>query len=164
MKKVFLYSGSFDPMTLGHLDVLRQSLDLADETIIAIGRQAQKRALFGFEERRQMIEEVVRVELTADQQRVRIIDFDGLVVDAARDHGAGVILRGLRNGGDLEYEMQMAGMNAAMAPEIRTVYVGAGPGVGHVTATLVRQIAAMGGDIRPFVPDVVARRLMAKFA
>jgi len=86
------------------------------------------------------------------------------VIDAARQAGASLLIRGLRDGTDLDYEMQMAGMNAAMAPEVQTVFLPASPAVRPITATLVRQIAAMGGDVRPFVPEPVAAALAAKFA
>ena len=89
--------------------------------------------------------------------------FDGLVVDAARKAGAAIIVRGLRDAADFDYEMQMAGMNGAMAPEIRTVFLPAAPASRHITATLVRQIAAMGGDVSPFVPAAVAGKLKRKF-
>ena len=89
--------------------------------------------------------------------------FDGLVIDAARDNGASILIRGLRDGTDLDYEMQMAGMNETMAPELQTVFLPASPSVRTITATLVRQIASMGGDIRPFVPAAVAAALKEKF-
>jgi pantetheine-phosphate adenylyltransferase len=91
------------------------------------------------------------------------VSFDGLVIDAARQQGAAIMIRGLRDGTDLDYEMQMAGMNETMAPDLQTVFLPASPSVRTITATLVRQIASMGGDIRPFVPAVVAEALTAKF-
>ena len=96
--------------------------------------------------------------------RVSTVAFTGLVVDAARAAGAGVIVRGLRDAADFDYEMQMAGMNGAMAPEVKTAFLPASPASRHITATLVRQIAGMGGDVSAFVPPSVARRLKAKFA
>ncbi len=89
--------------------------------------------------------------------------FDNLVIDAARDHGASIIIRGLRDGTDLDYEMQMAGMNETMAPDLQTVFLPASPSVRTITATLVRQIASMGGDISPFVPTVVRQALVGKY-
>jgi pantetheine-phosphate adenylyltransferase len=94
---------------------------------------------------------------------IAYITFDGLVVDAARTSGATFLIRGLRDGTDLDYEMQMAGMNQTMAPEIQSVFLPASPAVRPITATLVRQIAAMGGDISGFVPATVAARLQKKF-
>src|SRR5690606_15884072 len=116
-----------------------------------------------FEERTQMIETWAADELGEDAQRLHIVAFQGLLVHAAQRHGASIIIRGLRDGTDLDYEMQMAGMNETMAPELQTIFIPASPSVRTITATLVRQIASMGGDIRPFVPTNVAAALNAKF-
>lgn len=163
MTRTVLYSGSFDPVTHGHVDVLAQALDLADRVVVAIGVHPAKKPLFSFEERVEMIAEAV-AGLGVDPARVEVVAFSDLVVSAAARAGAGAIVRGLRDGTDLDYEMQMAGMNGAMAPTIRTLFLPASPAVRHITATLVRQIAAMGGDVAPFVPASVARRLAARFA
>jgi pantetheine-phosphate adenylyltransferase len=159
-----LYAGSFDPLTNGHLDVLKASLAVADTIYAAIGIHPGKSPLFSFDERVALIEAVARDELGQDHQRIRVVAFDGLVIDAARKHGCSIMIRGLRDGTDLDYEMQMAGMNETMAPELQTVFLPASPSVRTITATLVRQIASMKGDIRPFVPAAVAQALTAKFA
>lgn len=165
MLRTALYSGSFDPVTNGHLDVLGQGLAIADRVIAAIGIHPGKTPLFSFEERVALILDSVAERLGAEAAaRVEVIAFDGLVVEAARIAGAVMILRGLRDGTDLDYEMQMAGMNGTMAPDIKTVFLPASPAVRHITATLVRQIARMGGDVRPFVPAVVAERLAVRLA
>lgn len=161
MTRTLLYSGSFDPVTNGHVDVLAQALDLADRVVVAIGMHPSKKPLFDFAERVAMIRETV-ADLGVDPGRVEVIAFEGLVIDAARRVGAAGIVRGLRDGGDLDYEMQMAGMNGTMAPEVRTLFLPASPAVRHITATLVRQIAAMGGDVGAFVPRRVAERLAAR--
>lgn len=158
MARTVLYSGSFDPVTNGHVDILAQSLDIADRVVVAIGVHPAKKPLFDFDERVEMIRETI-AGLGVDQSRVEVVAFSDLVVEAARRAGAAAIVRGLRDGTDLDYEMQMAGMNGAMAPEIRTLFLPASPGVRHITATLVRQIAAMGGTVDAFVPDFVAARL-----
>ena len=163
MTRTVLYSGSFDPVTNGHVDILAQALDLADRVVVAIGVHPAKKPLFDFDERVAMIREVVS-GLGVEQSRVEVVAFSDLVVSAARRSGAGAIVRGLRDGTDLDYEMQMAGMNGAMAPEVRTLFLPASPGVRHITATLVRQIAAMGGEVATFVPERVAARLKARFA
>ncbi len=162
MTRTVLYSGSFDPVTNGHVDVLAQSLDLADRVVVAIGVHPTKKPLFDFDERVAMIREAVS-GLGVDQGRVDVVAFSGLVVEAARRSGAAAIVRGLRDGTDLDYEMQMAGMNGAMTPEVRTLFFPASPAVRHITATLVRQIAAMGGDVSSFVPAAVAKRLAERF-
>ena len=162
--RIAIYAGSFDPLTNGHLDVLKASLAVADVVYAAIGIHPGKKPLFSFEERVALIEEATKVEFGADGGRIKVVAFDGLVIDAARKEGASIMIRGLRDGTDLDYEMQMAGMNETMAPELQTVFLPASPSVRTITATLVRQIASMGGDIRPFVPAAVAGALKAKFA
>ncbi|MEO3385814.1 pantetheine-phosphate adenylyltransferase [Mesorhizobium sp. CAU 1741] len=162
-QRTAFYAGSFDPLTNGHLDVLKGALSIADEIILAIGVQASKQPLFSFEERVALIDEWARTELRDDATRLRTVAFKGLLVDAARQHGASILIRGLRDGTDLDYEMQMAGMNETMAPELQTIFLPASPSVRTITATLVRQIASMGGNIRPFVPDNVAQALETKF-
>jgi pantetheine-phosphate adenylyltransferase len=163
-QRVAIYAGSFDPLTNGHLDVLKASLAVADVVYAAIGVHPGKKPLFSFEERVRLIEQAAAEELGAEDARIKVVAFDGLVIDAARENGASIMIRGLRDGTDLDYEMQMAGMNETMAPELQTVFLPASPSVRTITATLVRQIASMGGDIRPFVPASVARALAAKFA
>jgi pantetheine-phosphate adenylyltransferase len=158
-----IYAGSFDPPTNGHLDVLKGALSLVDKVVIAIGIHPGKQPLFSLEERLALIERVARDELKVDNGRMALVSFDGLLIDAAREHGASILIRGLRDGTDLDYEMQMAGMNETMAPDLQTVFLPASPSVRTITATLVRQIASMGGDIRPFVPAAVAAALKKKF-
>lgn len=163
-ERIAIYAGSFDPLTNGHLDVLKASLAVADRVYAAIGIHPGKKPLFSFEERVGLIEKVAKDELGKDGTRIKVVSFDGLVVDAARREGASIMIRGLRDGTDLDYEMQMAGMNETMAPDLQTVFLPASPSVRTITATLVRQIASMGGDIRPFVPAAVVAPLVAKFA
>ncbi len=160
---IAIYAGSFDPVTNGHMDVLKGTLRLADQVIVAIGVHPGKKPLFSFEERVELINASAKALLGADAKSVSVISFDALVIDAARKHGAKLMVRGLRDGTDLDYEMQMAGMNGTMAPELQTVFLPADPAVRTITATLVRQIASMGGDIKPFVPAAVAAALEAKF-
>jgi pantetheine-phosphate adenylyltransferase len=162
MKRIAYLAGSFDPPTRGHIDILAQALALADEVVVGIGVHPGKTPLFTFEER----SELVRLSAAAAGQeaarRVRVESFSGLVVDAARAAGAGILVRGLRDGTDLDYEMQMAGMNGAMAPQVRTVFLPASPQYRAITATLVRQIASMGGDVSSFVPKPVLQALKRK--
>jgi pantetheine-phosphate adenylyltransferase len=163
MTRIALYPGSFDPVTNGHVEMLAGALALADKVVIAIGVHPGKKPLFSLAERKAMIAEVAKSLGQRESARVGTISFDGLVVDAAREAGASILVRGLRDAGDFDYEMQMAGMNGAMAPDVKTVFLPASPGVRHITATLVRQIASMGGDVSPFVPTAVAKSLKKKF-
>lgn len=156
------YPGSFDPMTNGHLDVLVQALNVASAVIVAIGVHPGKTPLFSFEERAALIAQSLKEFLPERAADISVVSFDNLVVDAARKHGASLLVRGLRDGTDLDYEMQMAGMNRQMAPDIQTLFLPAGTASRPITATLVRQIAAMGGDVSAFVPKAVHSALNAK--
>src|ERR1700712_6065621 len=156
------YPGSFDPMTNGHLDVLVQTLNVASSVIVAIGIHPGKKPLFSFEERADLIRRSLAAALPHKVGDISIVAFDNLVVDAARAHKATLLVRGLRDGTDLDYEMQMAGMNRQMAPDIQTLFLPAGTASRPITATLVRQIASMGGDISAFVPPAVLEALKAK--
>ncbi|KKX33790.1 pantetheine-phosphate adenylyltransferase [Rhizobium sp. LC145] len=156
------YPGSFDPMTHGHLDVLVQALNVADTVIVGIGIHPGKAPMFSFEERAELILASLTEVLPQKAKDISVVSFDKLVVDAARAHGASLLVRGLRDGTDLDYEMQMAGMNRQMAPDIQTVFLPAGTASRPITATLVRQIAAMGGDVSAFVPAAVLNALNAK--
>lgn len=158
------YPGSFDPMTNGHLDVLIQALSVADRVVVGIGVQPGKTPLFSFEERAELIRQSLVEVLPERAGDIDVVAFNDLVVDAARRAGAALLLRGLRDGTDLDYEMQMAGMNRQMAPDIQTVFLPAGASFRPITATLVRQIASMGGDVSAFVPKAVLQALARKNA
>ena len=162
MTRTALYTGSFDPPTLGHLDVVRRACRLADRLVIAIGVHPGKAPMFSPEERAAMLREVCGPVAAGEGTALEVTTFDGLAVDLARRHGAAVIVRGVRDGSDLDYEMQMAAMNETMRPDVQTIFVPASPAVRAITATLVRQIAGMGGDASAFVPAPVAERLKAK--
>jgi pantetheine-phosphate adenylyltransferase len=164
MSRTALYAGSFDPVTNGHLDVVRQAVGLADRLVLAIGVHPAKPPLFPFEDRLLMLTETCGPLARAAGVELACLTFDDLVISLAQREGATILIRGLRDGSDFDYEMQMAGMNGAMAPGVQTVFLPASPAVRPITATLVRQIAKMGGDITPFVPGPVAARLKTKFA
>ena len=160
--RIGFYSGSFDPVTLGHTDVIQRAAHLVDRLVIGIGVNPGKAAMFSEAERVAMLEDEVRPIAKATGTKISIVTFSGLAVEAARGENASVIIRGLRDGTDFDYEMQMSGMNGEMAPEIQTVYVSASPAVRHIAANLVRAVATMGGDARPFVSKGVLARLKAK--
>ena len=159
---IAFYPGSFDPITNGHVDVLVQALNVAPRVIVAIGIHPGKTPLFSFEERAELIRRAIAEALPERAGDVSVVSFDRLVVDAARAHGASLLIRGLRDGTDFDYEMQMAGMNRQMAPDVQTVFLPAATASRPITATLVRQIAAMGGDVRSFVPTPVFEALQAR--
>ena len=164
MPRIALYAGSFDPVTNGHVDVVRHAVRLADRLVLAIGVHPGKAPLFSVEDRLAMLEEICGPIAREAKCEISCITFDNLAVEAARKAGAIVLIRGLRDGTDFDYEMQMAGMNEAMAPGVQTVFLPASPAVRPITATLVRQIAGMGGDVSSFVPAAVVARLKKRFA
>ena len=156
IKRIGFYPGSFDPLTRGHVDILRAATAFCDKIIVGIGVHPGKTPVFSAAERAQLIATAL------NSSAVEIVTFDGLVVESACQHGARILIRGLRDGTDFDYEMQMAGMNARLAPEIETIFIPAKVESRHITATLVRQIAAMGGDISTFVPPNVAAAFAAR--
>jgi pantetheine-phosphate adenylyltransferase len=132
--------------------------------VVAIGVHPGKKPLFSTEERLKMLHDVCGPVAAQGGCTLEAVTYDDLAVTAARKYGATIMIRGLRDGTDLDYEMQLAGMNGTMAPDVQTVFLPASPVVRPITGTLVRQIAAMGGDISAFVPPLVASQLKAKFA
>jgi len=164
MARTALYAGSFDPVTNGHLDVVRGASALCDRLVLAIGVHPGKTPLFATDERLAMLKEVCGPVVAKAGVTLECVTFDDLVITAAQRAGATILIRGLRDGTDFDYEMQMAGMNGSMAPDVQTVFLPASPDVRPITATLVRQIAKMGGDVSAFVPAPVAARLKTKFA
>lgn len=162
MTRIGFYSGSFDPVTLGHADVIGRAARLVDELVIGIGVHPGKTPMFTQEERIAMLVAETAPIAKKFGTVIRVITFDGLAVKAAKAEGAQVIFRGLRDGTDFDYEMQMAGMNGEMMHSIETVFVAASPQVRHIAANLVRAVATMGGDATPFVSPAVAQALKAK--
>ena len=163
MPRTALYAGSFDPVTNGHLDVVRHAVGLADKLVIAIGVHPGKAPLFSADERLAMLQDICGPLAKAAKCELACITFSGLVIEEAKRQGASILIRGLRDSTDFDYEMQMAGMNETMAPGVQTVFLPASPLVRPITATLVRQIAGMGGDVSAFVPASVATLLKQKF-
>jgi pantetheine-phosphate adenylyltransferase len=156
---VGFYPGSFDPVTNGHLDVIERACKLVDKLIIGVGTHHSKKPLFSHEDRLALLKKVLEPIGKRTNTEIEVVEFDGLMVQAARASGAKLIIRGLRDTTDYNFEMQMVGMNAQMAPDLQTVFLPSSPHVRHISATLVRQIAEMGGDISAFVPQIVLKAL-----
>jgi pantetheine-phosphate adenylyltransferase len=164
MTRIALYPGSFDPVTNGHLDVVRHAVGLCDKLVVAIGVHPGKKPLFSTQERLDMLRQVFGPIAEAVGCELDCVTYDNLTTTLAVELGATIMIRGLRDGTDLDYEMQIVGMNEAMAPGVQTVFLPASVAVRPITATLVRQIAAMKGDVSAFVPSAVADSLKSKFA
>src|ERR1700730_1415701 len=159
-----LFAGSFDPITNGHLDVVASAVRLADRLVLAVGVHPGKSPFFTAEERLAMLQEICAPLASKAGCEIVCVTFGDLVVSVAQREKATILIRGLRDSADFDYEMQMAGMNGMMAPGVQTVFLPASPAVRPITATLVRQIAGLGGDVSAFVPLQVAARLKKKFA
>ncbi len=156
---VAIYPGSFDPITKGHEDIVRRALAFSDCVVVAVAHTAtqRKQGLFDVEERLEMIREVFH-----DNARIQATDFSGLLVDFARAQGASIIVRGLRAVSDFEYEFQMALMNRKLWPEVETIFLAPDPKHSYLSASLVREIASLGGDVADFVDPLVLQRLNLK--
>jgi pantetheine-phosphate adenylyltransferase len=154
-----IYPGSFDPITKGHEDIVRRTLEFCGRVIVAVGHRAtqSKQGLFAIEERVAMIGEVF-----ADEERVDVAAFDGLLVDFAEEQGVYLIVRGLRAVSDFEYEFQMALMNRDLNPDIETLFLAPDARYSYLSASLVREIASLGGDVSEFVSAEVKERLLKK--
>lgn len=152
-----IYPGTFDPITLGHEDVVRRAARLFDEVIVAVAQSQSKKPLFGLDERVALAAEVL-----ADCPNVRVAGFSGLLMQFAREEGAQVVIRGLRAVSDFEYEFQLAGMNRHLYPEVETLFLTPAEQYMFISASLVREIAVLGGDIGKFVPPVVDAAIQRK--
>ena len=156
-KNKVIYPGTFDPMTLGHEDLVRRAARLFDQIVVAVADSHAKRPCFSAEERVEMAREVLK-----PYPNVEVISFSGLLIDFARSQGANVILRGLRAVSDFEYEFQLAGMNRKLHPDIETLFLTPSEQYLFISATLVREIALLGGDVSKFAQPSVVARLKAK--
>ena len=153
-----LYPGTFDPITLGHIDIIKRALNLFDEVTIAIAASETKITIFSLEERIEQIENIFK-----DNSKVSVIGFSGLVVDLAKKEGVNILIRGLRAVSDFEYEFQLANMNRAMSPDIESVFLTPKAKFSFLSSTLVREIASMGGELSAFVDPSVEKALRNRF-
>ena len=157
MTKIAIYPGTFDPVTRGHMDVCERALKMFDQVVIGVADSLSKQPFFDIDERSDMLKTVFN-----DSPRILIKPFSGLLINFARDCNAGIIIRGLRAISDFEYEVQLAGMNRSLAPEIETVFLTAAQRYAFVSSSLVREIARLEGDVSEFLHPEVLHRLTAK--
>ncbi len=157
MQTTAIYPGTFDPVTRGHADLVCRAARLFERVIVAVAKSTSKQTVFSLDERLAMAREVL-----AEYPNVEVCAFDGLLVEFARSRGATVILRGLRAVSDFEYEFQLAGMNRKLADDIETMFLTPAEQYTYISSSLVREIAALGGDVAPFVHDVVMAELENK--
>jgi len=152
-----VYPGTFDPLTRGHEDIVRRAAGVFSEVIVAVAENTSKKSSFSLEERVSMATEVL-----ADCPNVRVLAFSGLLMQFVREHNAKVVVRGLRAVSDFEYEFQLAGMNRKLFPEVETLFLTPAEQYMFISASLVREIASLGGDVSQFVPPLVEARLKQK--
>jgi pantetheine-phosphate adenylyltransferase len=157
--RLAVYAGSFDPPTLGHLDLVERASALFSDVVVGIGKHPTRSHLFSTEERVQLVSDI-----SLHLPNVTVEAFDGLLIDFCRRKRARVIVRGLRAATDFEYELQIAHANADLAPDVDTVFLPTRTKNGFISASLVREIASHGGDVSRFAPAVVCQALAAKFA
>ena len=158
MTRIALYPGSFDPPTRGHEDLIRRSLQLADQVVVAVAVHAAKQPLFSVPERLEMLRHTL-----GEEPRIRLDSFEGLVADYARQLGASILVRGLRAIGDFEYEFQMALMNRQLTPGLETVFLVPAQGLSYISSSLVREVARYGGEVSSLVHPAVAEALRRHF-
>jgi pantetheine-phosphate adenylyltransferase len=163
LERVGVYPGTFDPVTSGHMEVIRRSLRLVDKLVIGPATNIGKGPLFSLQERIDIIKDDIADFSETDKARIQIAPFDGLLIHFAREVGASVIIRGLRAVSDFEYEIQMANMNARMEPNIETIFLMASDRHQFIASSLVKDIARLGGDTSQFVSKKVFQRLKDKF-
>ena len=157
--KTVIYPGTFDPITNGHVDLTERAARLFDRVVVAIAHSEKKTPLFNLEERVALCEQTL-----SHVENVEVVGFSNLLTDFARSQGANCVLRGLRAVADFEYEFQLANMNRAMWPEFESVFLTPSEHLSYISSSLVREIAALDGDITPFVPEQVAAALKQRFA
>jgi pantetheine-phosphate adenylyltransferase len=157
MAGIAIYPGTFDPVTRGHIDVVERALKMFDRVVIGVADSPAKQPFFNLDERLDMLQTVF-----AGKENVQVKPFSGLLIDFARDCNAGIIVRGLRAISDFEYEVQLAGMNRSLAPEIETVFLTAAQRYAFVSSSLVREIARLDGDVSEFLHPAILARLTTK--
>ncbi len=157
MKNIAVYAGTFDPITFGHIDLIERAANIFDQIIVAVAVNSNKKPLFSLEERVSMTKEVL-----SEYPNVRVLGFDSLLLDFARQHKANVILRGLRTVTDFDYEFQLASMNRHLNHDIESIFLMPAENFMYISSSLVREVALLGGDVTGLVPEVIVQALQNK--
>ena len=159
MSRSAIYPGSFDPITFGHLDLIKRATDVFDDVIVAVAQNTQKDTLFSIEERVEMVK-----ESTGDIKKVRVESFEGLIIDYAHSKNVSVLIRGVRMVSDFEYELQMALTNRRLDESIETVFLMPSEGYSFLSSTLIKEVVSLGADVSSFVPQSIATKLKEKLS
>jgi len=157
MKNIAIYPGTFDPITFGHIDLIERAARMFNQVVIAIAVNVKKQPVFSLEERIELAEQALN-----HLENIKVVGFSNLLTDFAREHGANIILRGLRAVSDFDYEFQLAGMNRRLAPQIESLFLMPAENYTYLASSFVREIASLGGDVSQFVPDIVVTALRKK--
>lgn len=157
-RKIAVYPGSFDPITLGHIDIINRGLQIFDSIIVAVARNSAKNSLFSIDERVELIRQVL-----ADNGRAKVDTFDGLLVEYVRSQGATVIIRGLRAISDFEYEFQIAQMNRSISQQVETLFMMTSVPYGYLSSSIVKEVSSLNGPVDSLVPPLVKQALDRKF-
>lgn len=159
MKNIVVYPGTFDPLTFGHIDLVERAARIADQVIVAVAANTNKKPLFSLNERVDLTRQVL-----AKHKNVSVFGFETLLIHFMREHSANIILRGLRVVSDFDYEFQLAGMNRHLAPDIESMFLMPAENYTYISSSFVREIASLGGDVKPFVPEIIVSALQKKLS
>ena len=163
MKKVAIYPGTFDPITYGHIDVIKKALKLFDKVVVALSDGNNKNYLFKAEERIKIVNKALFSDLKLEKKKIVIVTFKSLTTDLCKKYKSNIIIRGLRAVSDFEYEFQLANMNRALSPEVESVFLTPAEPFSYISSSLVREISSLDGDVTKFVPPNVVTALLKKF-
>lgn len=163
MNIVGIYAGSFDPITIGHIDIIKRSLSFCDDLIIGVGNNPAKKTLLDAPTRVQLINEVLDNEIN-DRYRVTTLSFDGLLVDFVKKYKAQVLIRGIRSVSDFEYEINLSNINRTLYPKVETIFLPTSPNLAVISSSMVKEIANHYGDVSPFVHPIVKKHLTSIFS
>ena len=163
MSKTAIYPGTFDPITYGHIDVIKKALKLFDKIVVGVSDVSSKNYLFSSEERIEIVNKALFKDIKLNRKKIIVVSFSSLTTDLCKIYKSNIILRGLRAVSDFEYEFQLANMNRALSPDVESIFLTPAEKFSYISSSLVREISSLNGDVSKFVPENVANALVAKF-